>query len=153
MRLLLSVVTLLVLTGSVVRAQDPPPNPVTGTTQCNFGNVTQGNPAGNGDIIVSFEVTRELSSQEMSFTGETTEGFHVTMLGDTEIGAPTALTVTRGAGGTPTPGGGPVTITYTVVARAGWDLRFEANLKYKDTNNTAQTLQATPSKRYKVTGS
>lgn len=128
----------------------PPGGGVTGTTQCKVGNVTQGNPAANGDIVVTFEVTRELSSEEKEFVGEINECFHVTVVAGNELPAPAPvpLTVTRGAGGTPTPGGGPVKISYSVTAKQGWDLRFEAKMSYKDKSNTAKTIGDT--KKYKV---
>lgn len=126
----------------------PPGGGVTGTTQCKVGNVTQGDPAANGDIIVTFEVTRELSSEEKSFVSETSLCEHVTIVAGQEVPPTTPLVVNRGAGGTPTPNGGPVKISYTVTAKQGWDLKFKADMKYKDKNNTEQTL--TDTKKYKV---
>lgn len=122
---------------TTVSAQAPPPPPPA-VTKVEIGNFTQGQPDANGNITVTFPVTRELDNTAKAFVSESTECVHVRPLLPNQ-----SLTVNRGPGGTPAPGGGPVTITYTVSAKQGWVIRVTAGMKFTDGNNQLQEMITT----------
>jgi len=92
----------------------------------------------NGNVAtVTIVVTHEIDSGTFAWTGEGRTAKHTF-----PVLPPTTLYVTSSGfpNGTPTPGGGGKSITYTFTVMDGWTWTFEADMYYK------QTMAAMPSK-------